>query len=226
MKKVSNWIFYLSIIILLMPILASYAQSTKEKTETGTQDSFSTSSIITTIVLTPTAGVVGYLLKRYFVNRDFEFQQKIEHDNWLYEQFYPLSLDYYVPLAKFAFDAVNSIAKAVAVPTNEGSINIAYFNMCLFLSKYTDFKNSKGANFLFKTRKFEQEAITAMSAILSSLPFDDLNVAKIHENMQKYNKKMTRRFRDHEYEVFRNWLTSVNCPLSINLVMQKLDYLQ
>ncbi|MDE2588044.1 MAG: hypothetical protein KGL95_00020 [Patescibacteria group bacterium] len=208
-----------------MPILESYAQSTNEKTETGTQDSFNTSSIITTIVLTPIAGVIGYLLKRYFVNRDFEFQQKVEHDNWLYEQFNPLALDYYVPLAKFAFDAINSIGKAVEVLTNDDSINIAYFNTCLFLSKYTDFKNSKGANFLFKTREFEQEAITAMRAILSSLPFNDLDIISINKKMQN-QKKPANQFAGHEYHVFRNWLTSENCRLSVNLVMDRLNYLQ
>jgi hypothetical protein len=215
------------LLLLFIPIFpSSFGDQTDNKTTNDSQNSFSVSTIITTIVLTPTAGAIGYLLKRHFVKNDLKFQQNIVHENWLYEQFYPLALDYYVPLAKLSFDAVNSIARAVAAPNNEISITMAYFNINLFLSKYTDFKNSKGANFLFKTRKLEQEAITATSAILSCLPFNDLDVAKIHENMQKYSKKIPTQFHGHEYDVFRNWLTSGNCPLSINLVMRKLDYLQ
>ena len=208
-------------LILMISISFNYAFA-----EEQSDSVFDYSEAITAIIVAPVGGLVGYILKRHFVNSDFKFQQKVEHQHWLLQQFNPLVSEYYVPIAKFAFDASTNIFRAHS-SKNPQAIKNGYYHTCLFISKYVSFKNNKGANFLFKDREYEQEAIIAIRATLASLPFDDQDIIIIHKQITD-TKTI---FEDVNYsgsvfDKFSNWVLSDHCDRSINLVIKKLDYLQ
>lgn len=212
--------YYLILLIGFSLVNNAYAEEEKNKFQ------FDYSEAITAIIVAPLGALVGYMLKRYFVNKDFEFQQKVEHQHWLLQQFSPLTSEYYVPLAKFAFDSFTNIERSQSAK-NVQSIEVAYYHTCLFLSKYVSFKNEKGANFLFKNRTYEEEAIITISAILSSLPFDDQDLITIHDHMTTSKTIFTNtHYTGITFVKFKSWVLSDDCKESRKFIIDQLFYIQ
>ena len=221
------------IFLFLLPISHSYSQ---EQIEGNTQQSPTKSKEVPLkdmlegiFVPTGTAiagGIVGFLIKRYFNKRDLLDEKRLEHRNWLLQQFNPMVESYYVPLAKFAYDAHVAIRNA-SVSQDQRSIQIAFQNTCVFLTKYIEFKNAKGANFIFRNRDNEHIAIGKVQAILNGFPFDLLMLNKIALEMSKPAHKFITEYKNQEfYEYFEKWITSRHCNKSRQLVLEKMWKLQ
>ncbi len=170
-------------------------------------------------------GFLGYLIKRTFVNQDVRFQERVSHEHWLLQQFNKLAEDYYFPLAKFSKDTYTSINRA-SISTDPKSIKIAYYHFGIFLKKYFDFKQSKGANFLFRDQKMEDAAIKKFGGLLIGVPFDDLELKDLNKEMFHSNGDFddtcfTKRF----FVIFENWIKTNHCNLSRSLVIEKLGNL-
>ncbi|MFZ0184669.1 MAG: hypothetical protein WAL88_07540 [Nitrosotalea sp.] len=228
--KVVKQFFYVLIIISFIPIIISYAEAsdnkTDNKTDNTTKNNFDVPPIITTLILTPIAGVIGYLLKQYFVNRDFVFQQKIEHHHWLLQQIHSFAEKYYTPMAKFAWDSLQTISIS-STSKNKHDIVIAYDNLSMFLAKYLEFKRTVGANFLFRDRAYENPVIKKIQAILTAIPFDELDLDQIAIDVTKSNNKLTIFPHNHSaYKYFESWIKSEYCKKSRDLLITKLFELQ
>jgi len=153
-------------------------------------------------------------------------EKQLEHRNWLLKQFNPTAESYYVPLAKFAYDAHGAIKNAVA-SQDPRAINIAFQNTCVFLAKYMEFKNEKGANFVFYDGTDEQIAIGKAQAVLNGVPFDPLMINKIACEMSEQTHKFLTEYANEEmYGYFEKWITSRHCSKSKQLVLEKLFDLQ
>ena len=212
--------FFPILIIFLVSFNYAFAEGDQ------TKDVFDYPEIITAIIVAPLGGLVGYVLKRHFVNKDFEFQQKIERQHWLLQQFSPLSSEYYVPLAKFAFDSFTHIERSQSAK-NLQSVEIAYYHTCLLLSKYISFKNERGANFLFINSDYEGEAIITIRAILSSFPFDDQDLITIHNHITTSKSIFTNtHYKGITYDKFKSWILSDNCVESRKFIIEQLFYFQ
>lgn len=206
-----------------MLMLCNYAYGQGTGTE---NEPFNYFAWIAGIIGTIGGGSGGYLLNRYFVNKDFEFQKQIEHEKWLLQRFNNLADTYYVPLAKFSFDARSNISRAI-ISKDPLAIKVAYYHVALFLTKYLEFKNTIGANFLLKPQSAENEAIISIRAILGLLPFDDLDLIKIENDVKKSNMSFSEQhFKRNTFKYFKNWIESDHCYKSRQLILDKLNQLQ
>ena len=220
------------VFFFLIPISHSYSQ---EQIEDNAQQSptkpkeVSLKNVLGWICVpigTAAVGITIFWIKRYFNKRDLLYEKRLEHRNWLLQQFNPMAESYYVPLAKFAHDAHAAIRNA-SVSQDQRSIQIAFQNTCVFLTKYIEFKNAKGANFVFRNRDNEHIAIGKVQAILNGFPFDLLMLNKIALEMNKLTHKFITEYKNQEfYEYFEKWITSRHCNKSRQLVLEKMWQLQ
>jgi len=230
MSHTKNFIL-VAIVFLLIPISYSYSQ---EQDESNSESADKPKEVLLKDVLgwifvpvgTLFGGIIGFLIKRHFNKKDLIEEKRLEHRNWLLRQFNPMAESYYVPLAKFAFDAYNAI-KIATTSQDQRAIRTAFQNICIFLTKYIEFKNEKGANFLFHNRNNEQIAIGKFQAILNGLPFDLLMINKIALEMGVNDHKFVTEYTNQEfYDYFKKWIISKHCNKSRQLVLEKLFDLQ
>lgn len=212
------------LLLLIFTIVPTYAFG-----ESDNSDDNPTQTDILGWVLVPfgvlVGGLVGYFIKRTFVKQDVQFQEQIEHEHWLLQQFNKLAETHYFPLAKFSKDAGTNIEKA-SISHEEKAIKISYYHFGIFLKKYFEFKKSTGANFLFRNRETETKAIQKFGGVLIGLPFDDFELKNMLEDMfaqgDKFNDSC---FSKNEFTIFNNWITTDNCTRSRSLVIEKLKNL-
>ena len=230
--NVRNFIMVGMIFLLLIPISHSYSQEQNE--DDIQQPSAKPREILLENVLgwddfaigAMVGGIVVFMIKRYFNKKDLAFGMRLEYENWLQKQFNPMAGSYYVPLAKLAYDAHNTI-KIAAVSQEQHAIKIAFQNTCVFLTKYMEFKYKKGANFVFRSRDNEEIPIKKIRAILNGIPFDLLMLDKIALEVGKSRPKFVTEYNNQEfYDYFERWITSKYCSRSRQLVLEKLWDLQ
>ncbi|MCE2506720.1 MAG: hypothetical protein J4F36_09715 [Nitrosopumilaceae archaeon] len=177
-------------------------------------------------IMTTAGGIIGFLIKRHFNKRDLVYEKRLDYENWLLKQFNPMAESYYVPLAKFAYDAHAAIGTA-AVSQDQRAIKIAFQNTCVFLTKYMEFRYEKGANFVFHSRENEYIAIGKVQAILTGIPFDLLMLDKIALEVGKGTPKFVTEYDNEKfYDYFEKWITSKHCNKSRQLVLERLWELQ
>ena len=155
-------------------------------------------------------GIIIFLFKRYFINKDFENRQKIEHSSWLLKQSHSFAKEHYVLLTRHLKDSCESFVQAKN-SKNDIIIKTTYEYLVTFIKKYDLFKKETGANFLFIDRKNEIKAIKKMQSLFFTLPFDDKDIKSIVEN------KSTR-----PLSSFTNWIKSDNCTNSQKIVKDRL----
>ena len=169
------------------------------------------------------AGIVTYFLKRSFVKQDVKYKTQVEHEHWLLQQFNKLSESYYFPLAKFSKDAEISIKQAV-ISKEEKSIQIAFYYFGIFLRKYFDFKQTTGANFLFRDQNTENKAMNQIRGFLIELPYDDLELQDMikdtFDNDGNFKKSI---FSSNFFKIFEDWLKTKFCEHSQSLAITKLN---
>lgn len=212
------------LLLLIFTIIPTYAFG-----ESDNSDGNPTQTDILGWVLVPfgvlVGGLVGYFIKRTFVKQDVQFQEQIEHEHWLLQQFSKLAETHYFPLAKFSKDAGTNIEKA-SISHEEKAIKISYYHFGIFLKKYFEFKKSTGANFLFRNRETETKAIKKFGGVLLGLPFDDFELKNMLEDMFAQSGKFNDScFSKNEFTIFNNWITTDNCTRSRSLVIEKLKNL-
>lgn len=183
------------------------------------------------------AGLVTSLVKQFFIRKNFKFEQKVlaeklryekdvEYEHWQFQKMHLLAEKYYVPLAKFSWDAMQNISISSTSKNNQ-AIDIAYNAIALFLSKYLDFKKTVGANYLFKDPQFEEGAIGKTQAILTGLPFDEIDIEKIVLNVSQSEKEIKQNPTSGiPYNHFLQWIMSDFCNQSRELVTKKLNEFQ
>lgn len=183
------------------------------------------------------AGLATSIVKIFFVRKNFKFEQNVlsekrqheklvEHQHWLFQKMHSLAEKYYIPLAKFAWDAMQNISIS-STSKNKQAIDIAYNDISLFLRKYTDFKITVGANYIFLDREFERPAINKAQAILTGLPFDEMDIDKIVLNASQSEKKYQQTLTTGiPYKHFSQWIKSDFCSRSRMLVKKKLNEFQ
>ena len=185
-------------------------------------------TIIISIITTSFGGVTAYFIKRHFINKDTEYQKSIDHQHWLLQQMHSHASKHYGPLAKESWVAEQTIGIA-SQSKKQTDIDIAFDSLNVFLKKYIDFKNETGANFLFRERDWENQAIRTMQSILLSLPYDKKDVDTITcylalkqsaiglptsgELAIAFKKLKT---------YFKDWIESEHCKESLKMTMAKL----
>lgn len=168
---------------------------------------------IVTSIASVIIGIAAYIIKRVFIKKDFENQQKIEHSSWLLKKSHSFAEKYYVLLTRHLYDFDDNIRHAI-LSKNESTIKDTYDHLTEFLKKYNEFEKETGGNFLFIERSNEMEAIRKMQSFFFGLPFDSTDLKSIIEN------NSTRSF-----DSFTNWIKSDNCSKSKNLVKERVSEL-
>jgi hypothetical protein len=181
--------------------------------------------IALSIILFPViAGLVEYFIKRSFVKRDFESEQRIQHSTWLLQHIHSVVTEYYLPLANYGALAKGNIEKA-SISKVSSDIQSAYYNTALYLGKIVEFERSIGGNFLFIEQRSENLAKTSSLEIESSLPFDRRDIDEIAKEVNKKKDKVLNepRFRSIHFNSFSSWIKSENCENSRRQVEEKLE---
>lgn len=178
------------------------------------------------LVVTAIISSVAFLLKRYFTKNDFEQQQNLQHSLWLMQKNYTIASEHYVPLAKYAYEAMFKIKNA-SISKTEQDIQSAYYYLFIFLGKYVQLEIISGANFLFMTGLKEEEAIDKIYAIMVMLPFIRTDINKIATEFNTLNGDFNNiNFTSNTFVFFKQWVTSDNCERSIQTIREKLNELQ
>lgn len=185
---------------------------------------------LTVVIAAITSGfgsAAAYGLKRYFLKKDIEHQKQLDHSNWLLQQMHSSAEKYYFPLAKFSLETKTAISIASASKRNE-DIENAYYKLAVLISKYLEFKENTGANFIFKNNKgAADKAINKTQAVFVSLPFDALDLNEIQrEYLASKENKKSFEYTSKSYCSFKNWIKSDKCQRSRDNAMMKLFELQ
>lgn len=215
-----NWLLmiFCSLYVLLLPI-RSYGYD--NSIDIDHSEYWSTLSIY--ILTAVSSGIIIYFLKRSFVNQDKIKEKDLEHQRWLLQYLHKLAIDYYFPLAKFAYDAQINIKRASKFKETK-SIQIAFYHISLFINKYFEFKEKTGANFLFKNQSSEDIAIKKFDAIFIGLPFDEIELKKMIAETFDNGKFNPISLKQNNYKWFESWIK--NCTRSCYLIEKKLEDLE
>ena len=178
------------------------------------------------IAVTAVISGIAFFLKRYFTKNDFEQQQNLQHSLWLMQKNYTIASEHYVPLAKYAYEAMFKIKNA-SISKTEQDIQSAYYYLFIFLGKYVQLEIISGANFLFITGLKEEEAVRKIHAIMVMLPFIRTDINKIATEFNTLNGNFANiNFKSNSFVFFKQWVTSNNCNRSIQTIREKLNELQ
>lgn len=178
------------------------------------------------IAITAIISGIVFLLKRYFTKSDFEQQQNLQHSLWLMKKNHTIASEHYVPIAKYAYEAMFTIKDASKSKT-EQDIQSAYYYLFIFLGKYVQLEMISGANFLFMTGFKEEEAVKKIHAIMVMLPFTRTDINKIATEFNTLNGNFNNiDFKSELFIFFKQWVTSNNCERSIRIIREKLNELQ
>lgn len=205
--------------IVLISITPIHVYGEDEKSENG----ISTEELITIAgwILAPILGLVGYGIRLYMDRTNIQFAKDIEHEEWLLQKFHPLAEKYYFPLARFSFETYTSM-KHASKSHDKGVIDKTYLNFGLFIAKYINFKNETGGNFLFRIRTRETLAIQKIRALLRIIPFDDIQINQIANEVNAKGSKFSYGvYWPSNYNIFSKWISSPNCKRSIESVIEK-----
>jgi len=181
--------------------------------------------IALSIILFPIiAGLVEYFIKRSFVKRDFESEQRIQHSTWLLQHIHSVVTEYYLPLANYGALAKRNIENA-SISKGGSDTKSAYYYIALYLAKIVEFERTIGGNFLFIEPRSENTAKVSALEIESSLPFDRKDIDEIAKEVNKKKDKVLNEptFRSIHFNYFSSWIKSESCEFSRKQVQEKLE---